>query len=267
MPADDVADPAETGNSSDPASTDDGVNGEDSSADSALLTELKNVDTIRWAEGVVTGAVTYVVGYLVTAALFFIGPGSLQDNLSISEQLARIGVFFNGAHFINVNASDPVIVITTEGTTDLGSQFGLFRYADLLNTGFGISENVLLAVPVLVLLSVGAGRAWRLSRTATPTVTVSTSLAMTLGYGAVAYLGTMLFSYPLGEATTVDGTAVVATTGYQITGGEIGTTVLTFSSDAGDAILTGLGYPLACATAGAAVAVLVRRSFATATEE
>lgn len=229
----------------------------DEGSDSPLA-RVEAMDTERYAEAVVTGGVSYVVGYLVTGVLFFLGPAALKPNVTTVEELGRIGVVFNAAHYVDVDASHPVIVIANDEQTNLGSQFSLFEYADLLGAGFGVPQAVFVAIPVVLLFTIGASRAWRVRRSEPRWKTVYSTLGMAVGYGAVAYLGTLLFSYPVGEVDTVDGTAVVARQAYTIRGGEIGTAVLQFAPKSTGAILTGIAFPLLFATMGALAGVSLR---------
>lgn len=226
--------------------------------ETGLLAQLEETDIERWAEAVVTGATTYVMGYLITAAFFFVGPADPGKDLTFTQQLGKVGVVFNAAHFVDVAASHPVIVVAQGQTTDLGSKFSFFRLADLLGAEQAIPKHVYLAVTIVLLLMVGASRAWRLSRSEDRSTVVSSTVGMAAGYGALAYLGTVLFSYPMAEVDTVDGAAIVATQAYQVQGNTLGRAVLTFAPDGGGAILTGLLYPVAFATMGAIVGIAIR---------
>lgn len=215
-------------------------------------------DTIQWAAAIVTGAVTYVVGYLFVLAFYWLGPGKLGESLSLAEQLGKTGVVFNAAQRVDVAASHPLLVVANGEQTTLGSQFDLFWLTERISGELVVPEVVYLAFPIVLLLAVGFGRAWALSKRDRPTTTVVSSLGISVGYGAVAYLGALVFSYPIGERTIVDGTAIYATQAYQISGGEITEAIVTFSSETTGTLLSGVAYPLVLAPVGAVAAVIVR---------
>ena len=226
------------------------------------LSERFDVDALpdgfRWAEAIVTGAVTYLVGYLITVAFYWLGPAKLGDALDLMGQLGKVGVVFNTAHNVDVVSSYPLLVIADGGKTSVGSQFDLFRLTEVIGGEPAVPEVVYLAFPVALLLAVGFGRAWALSEHGDRLTTLVSSLGLAVGYGAVAYLGTLVFSYPIGERTIVDGTAIYATQAFEIAGGNITDAVVTFSSDTTGALLSGIAYPLVVGTLGAAIAVAVR---------
>ena len=253
MPADDTVESA----------TGDGVDGEQAEADAddsgGLAALLAEQDEQRWAEAIVTGGVAYVVGYLITASFFFLGPADPGQNLTLTEQLGKISVVFNAGHYVNVASNYPLLVIEQNGQqTLLGDSFSFFRLAELAGGEQAIPQLVYLAVPVVLLVTVGFSRAYRVSRNASRSETVLTTLGMAVGYGGVAYVGTLLFSYPLGRVQAVDGTAIFARTAYTIQGNSSTEVLVTFGSDAGGTLLSGLLYPLAFATFGAIAALTVR---------
>lgn len=215
-------------------------------------------DGLRWAEAIVTGAVTYLVGYLLTIAFYLLGPANLGEALDLTGQLGKAGVVFNMAHNVDVVSSYPLLVIAGGEKTSIGSQFDLFRLTEMIGGEPAVPEAVYLAFPVALLLAVGFGRAWALSEHVDRMPTLVSSLGLAVGYGAVAYLGTLVFSYPIGERTIVDGTAVYATQAFEIAGGNITDAVVTFSSAPTGALLWGIAYPLVVGTLGAAIALAVR---------
>jgi hypothetical protein len=242
----------------------DGNGDEGTDADSGGVRALvERQDEQRWAEAIVTGGVTYVVGYLITASFFFLGPADPGKNLTLTEQLSKVGVVFNAGHYIKVDSSHPLLVIQQGGEqTALGESFNFFRLSDLVGAEQAIPKVVYLLLPVVLLLTVGFSRAYRISRDADRSETVVSTLGMAVGYGGVTYLGTLLFSYPLGNLNTIDGTAIYANTAYTVQGGSLGEAVVRFGSDSGGALLSGIGYPLALATFGAIAALTVREALA-----
>lgn len=257
MPADDTVESADgDGTDGERADTD----GEESGG---LRAMLERQDEDRWAEAIVTGGVTYVVGYLVTASFFFLGPADPGKNLTLTEQLSKVGVVFNAGHFVDATSNYPILVITQSGEQiSLGDSFSFFRLAELVATEQAIPKLVYLLVPAILLLTVGFSRAYRISRSASRSETVTSTIGMAVGYGGIAYLGTLLYSYPIAEVNAVDGTAIIARTGYTIQGSNPMEVVVTLGSSGGGALLSGLLYPLAFGTFGAVAALTVRDALA-----
>ena len=253
MPADDAVESDEDG----------GDKETDTEESGGVRAMLARQDEQRWAEAIVTGGVTYVVGYLITASFFFLGPADPGKNLTLTEQLGKVGVVFNAGHYIDVASNYPLLVIDQSGQqTTLGDSFSFFRLADLIGAEQAIPKVVYLLVPVVMLLMVGFGRAYRISASASRSETVLSTFGMAIGYGGVAYIGTLLLSYPLGKLQAVDGTAIYAQTAYTIQGTSSTEVLVTFGSDATGALLSGFAYPLAFATFGAVAALTVRDALA-----
>lgn len=220
---------------------------------------LERQDQERWAEAIVTGGVTYLVGYLVTASFFFLGPADPGKNLTLTEQLSKVGVVFNAGHFVDATSNYPLLIITQSGKqVTLGNSFSFFRLSELVASEQAIPRVVYLLVPVVLLFAVGFGRAYHLSRDASRSETVASTLGMAVGYGGIAYLGTLLYTYPIAEVIAVDGTAIIARTGYTIQGSDPTDVVVTLGSSGGGALVSGFVYPLALATFGAIAALTLR---------
>ncbi len=269
MPEDDTVD-------GDGDDTDEQTSGDDA----GLLARLEAMDTERWAEAIVTGAVAYGVGYLVMAGLFFLGPVS-TSGLTLREKLGAIGVTFNAAHHIQVMASKPVLVLAESEATLLGETFSLFELSDVLGAEQALPRALYLAIPVVLLVTIGFSRAWRLSPMEDVWGPVKTSLGIPVGYAAVAYLGSLLFSYPLGTGkypvianisilsdsagyTFVEQgntTRILGQSGAvaEIQGNLQNESAVMISSDGAGALLLGLAYPLVFATLGALAAVSLRQ--------
>jgi hypothetical protein len=271
---------ASTGDGGDATSTGDGA---DSQGTLVTLRErFREVDAVRWSEAIVTGALAYLVGYLVVAAFYYLGPATLGSQLTIRQELGKVGVTFTAAHGVDAAANKGLIVISRGDVTVLGERFDLFQLSEALGAAQPIGDSVYMAVPILVLLAVGFGRAWGRSRSADGWAPVVTTLGLPLGYGALAYLGSLVYSYPIGEYPEVTGIALVARTrafrGIVQQGNE--TTIfvanrtqplriqgqyleeparVALSADPGGAILMGLLYPALFAMFGALLAVSLRQ--------
>jgi hypothetical protein len=100
VPADDAVESDEDG----------GDKETDTDKSSGLRAMLARQDEQRWAEAIGTGGVTYVVGYLVTASFFFLGPADPGENLTLTEQLGKVGVVFNAG--LDVASNYPLLVNT-----------------------------------------------------------------------------------------------------------------------------------------------------------
>lgn len=249
-----------------------------------FLARLQAQETERWAEAIVTGAVTYVVGYVLTALLFFVGPASTSDGLSRAEELGFIGMTFNAANRMSIQASHEIVLIKDGGqTVVLGKQFGFFRFFEELGIETSIPETVYFAIPVVLLLTVGFSRAWRLSEREGSWGPILTTFGLPIGYASFAYIGTFLFSAPIGRNLVGDEELAV----YDLTKNTFkvsnntttqfvnqnwtnpvtidgalreGTTVV-LSTDPTSSILMGLAYPLLFATIGAVLAAVARENY------
>jgi len=268
VPADDTAD-------GDGDDADEQASGDNQAG---LLARLEAVDTERWAEAIVTGAVTYVVGYLVMAAVIFLGPANPGANASLREKFEFVGIVFNAAHNIDVQSSHEVLLFTGDGRVFLGQTFDLFRFVRIVGEQ-SIPTAVYFAVPVTLLIAVGFSRAWRLSPADDIWSPVKTTTGLSIGYGGLAYLGTYLYRYPFGTADGGQNLAVLYTapsqtlvrnetttiivqgTGRYTYDGVIESNVadIVLTSNPSSALLFGILFPLVIATFGALLAVSIQQ--------
>jgi hypothetical protein len=150
---------------------------------------LAPLRSFSWGTGIVTGALSFLVGYVLVAMLFFVGPASITAS-SLTVRLQRIGVIFYNAHFVDR------IVAAPKGTLVPGVE-------PRLNLLLVVSDSVIpivvyFAIPVAVLLAVSvAFSKFVLSGTELADAAL-TGLSMALGYLAVALLLTFLVTRPIG---------------------------------------------------------------------
>ena len=254
---------------------DDQASGDDQAG---LLTRLEAMDTERWAEAIVTGAVTYVVGYLVMVAVIFLGPANPGASASLREKLGFVGIVFNAAHNIDVQSSHEILLFTGDGRMFLGQTFDLFRFVRIVGEQ-SVPTTVYFAVPVTLLIAVGFSRAWRLSPADDIWDPVKTTTGLSIGYGALAYLGTYIYRYPFGTADGGQSFAVLYTVPSQTLVRNNTTTVtvqgagrytfngviesniadIVLTSSPTSALLFGILFPLVIATFGALLAVSIQQ--------
>jgi len=145
-----------------------------------MLTDEDGLAVVReypWLRGIASGGVAWLLGYLVTAGLFYVGPASI-DVPSQFEKLKQIGGVFYNAHLVDMVAT------VGEKTT----------YANVVVEGGGttIPTAVYLAIPVLALLSVAILLSFVAEGEQTVVTLGLTGLAIALGYLAVGVAGTFI---------------------------------------------------------------------------
>jgi len=213
-----------------------------------------------WAESIVIGGFAYVLGFIITSLFFFIGPAQTFGGLSLLKQLSNIGIVFNAAHGVATVASKPLVVINQSGAVNLGQQFDFFRLATLVGGQQAIPRPIYMAVPIVVLLVVASSRAWLVSRSESRWGTVLPMLGIGLGYTAVAFLGTLVFSIVIDVQVQVEsGIAVLATVPF--TSEEaVEEGIVIFTANEAGALATGFLYATLCAvTVGVLVSAIRER--------
>jgi hypothetical protein len=139
------------------------------------------LDAFPWASGVVTGAVSFLVGYLLIAAYVVVGPATLPG--TVSEQLRR-------AAFLFYNAQN-ILVVAETGPDVNALPINLLPQATL--------PILYQAVPVVVLLLASAVVTTRVFDGTTDGVAaIATGMALSLGYLAAALVGTYVFTLAQG---------------------------------------------------------------------
>lgn len=143
---------------------------------STAPTLRERLASFPWAGGVVAGAAAFAAGYAVMGVYLLVGVAELPPPLS--DQLARLGFILYNAHFV------PIV---GEASAGVAPSYNLLAMA--------AQPLVYLVVPVVVLLAAGGGFTYR-RRPDTLRVLepVMTALAITLGYLAVALVGTYVFT-------------------------------------------------------------------------
>jgi len=189
-------------------------------ADDAEEAESLPTEPLPWSRAVVAGGAAYLAGFLLTAALFVVGPAGVGGG-TLGQRVARMGMVYNNAHGVDVVASE---------LTPVGRRFSFIDLAAASGQS-AVPVAVYLAIPIVVLLVAGF---LYVRLTAAPAVTTA---AMSLGYAGMATLGTLLFRYS-----------------EPVEGGTI-----TFTLDGTSALLTGLAFPLLFALPGGLVAVALSR--------
>lgn len=178
---------------------------------------LANFD---WAIAVASGVGSAILGYIVFALVFVLGPASFGTISSTTEQLRQLGLLFYNAHLVDlVTEADP-------GAALLGGQ-----RLNLITESAGTSAIpivVYLLIPVVVLLLVGLVVARWLG--ATEWVQGAfTGAGFAIGYVVVLLAGTPLVTRSTPSAS--------------------------LGPDLLQVVAFGLAYPVLLATVGATVAI------------
>ncbi|WP_143920383.1 hypothetical protein [Halorhabdus utahensis] len=151
------------------------------------LADLRDVPVIP---GVVAGGVAWLLGYLLMAALFFVGPATLSAGSTV-ERLRGIGVIFYNAQFVNGAET-----LSAEGVQET-VRFNLI----LEQTVTSVPEPVYFAIPVVAILAVGAAVGYVALEHNAEYVTVPlVGIAMVAGYLPLAVAGAFLVELPVGWA-------------------------------------------------------------------
>lgn len=145
---------------------------------------LAGVRRFPWLRGIGTGVVAWFAGYVLFAALFYVGPASIQTS-SQTSRLTQIGHLFFNAQFVDRLVSAPVDIAV----------FGGRRTNFILEAGSTqLPTAVYFAVPVLALLAAGVLFGVLAIDPSEDYVQAGLAgTAMALGYVVVAVLGTFLF--------------------------------------------------------------------------
>lgn len=145
---------------------------------------LADLRAFPWPVGVVAGGAAWLAGYVLFAALFYLGPASIGAS-SQSERLTQIGHLFYNAQFVDRVVAAPSDVLIPGGRR---TNFLLEAAATQLPL------PAYFAPPIVALVVVGAVIGWRaFGSEATAVEGGLTGFAMALGYLALAVVGTFLF--------------------------------------------------------------------------
>jgi len=145
-------------------------------AEAAESGALARLDAFPWGTGVLVGAASFLVSYLLLVGWVFLGPASLPG--STVEQLKRVGFLLYNAQGVLVVADTPPDVVALP--VDLLSRATL--------------PIVYRAVPAVVLFVASAAFArWRWVDGSDGVAVLATGAAVALGYLAVALVGTYVF--------------------------------------------------------------------------
>ncbi|WP_136687591.1 hypothetical protein [Halorhabdus amylolytica] len=162
-------------------SRNDSAEGDDGSL---LSDDLDGMFEFPWLRGILAGVAAWVVGYVLFAVLFYLGPASI-DAPSQSSRLTQIGHLFYNAQFVDRIVTAPGGIVIAGGR----------RTNFLLEASVTeLPLAVYFAVPIVALVAAGV-LFGALSLDPSPDFLESglTGFAMALGYVVVAVAGTFLF--------------------------------------------------------------------------
>ncbi|WP_244605366.1 hypothetical protein [Halorhabdus rudnickae] len=163
----------------DSADGSDGLFAEDWRAD------LRDVPSIP---GIVAGGAAWLFGYVLMAALFFVGPATLSVG-STGERLRGIGLIFYNAHFVSG------VETLSGGGVQQTVRFNLI----LEQTGTAVPAAVYFVIPIVAILAVGAVVGFVALNADAEYVTIPLfGVAMAVGYLPLAVAGTFLVELPVG---------------------------------------------------------------------
>lgn len=158
-----------------------GGESERSLLDDDALEELRG---FPWLGGILAGAVAWIVGYVLFAALFYVGPASIEAP-SQSSRLTQIGHLFYNAQFVDRIVTAPADFMIAGGR----------RTNFLLESGVTeLPLAVYFGVPVVALVVAGVLFGVLLLDPSPDFVDAGlTGIAVALGYIVAAVAGTFLF--------------------------------------------------------------------------
>ncbi|WP_181684912.1 hypothetical protein [Halorhabdus salina] len=187
---------------------------------------LAPLRSFSWGRGILTGALSFVVGYLLMAALFFVGPPSI-DAQSLSGRFDQIAYIFYNSQFVDGLISAPADV-----TIPGGRRFNFVLEA----TEPAVPIVVYLSIPVVSVLVIG-GLFQAVVRSDVDEYVDAglTGAAMALGYVAVALVGTFLIARSTGNG------------------------IATFAPDRIQTVVLCVAYPFVLGTLGALGGLMIDR--------
>ncbi|MFB6128507.1 MAG: hypothetical protein ABEJ47_01975, partial [Halorhabdus sp.] len=160
-------------------SRNDGANGRDGLLAEDWVADLRDVPSVP---GIVAGAAAWLVGYVLMAALFYLGPPTL-DASSTGERLRGIGLIFYNAQFV-----DGVETLSSGGLRETVRFNVILEQANM-----AVPTPVYFAIPILALLAVGAVVGYVAIDADAEYVTVPlVGVALAVGYLPLAVAGTFL---------------------------------------------------------------------------
>lgn len=182
------------------------------------------IAAVDWLAAVIAGILGAVLGYVLLAAVFVLGPASFGAISSTVEQVRQLGLLFYNAHFVDLVAS------VSEGAAVAGG-----RRINIITESAGQSTVpivVYLLVPVVTLVAVGLVATARRGD-GEWIEAAGTGVGMAVGYVLVLLPATVLVTRSGGGSS--------------------------ISPDLLQTVALGLGYPLVLGTVGAAVGVALAR--------
>ncbi|MFB6202310.1 MAG: hypothetical protein ABEI98_09890 [Halorhabdus sp.] len=149
------------------------------------LADLRRVPAIR---GVLAGGAAWLVGYVLTAGLFYVGPATLRAGSTV-ERLRGIGLIFYNAQFV-----DGVETLSA-GELQETVRFNLI----LEQTATSVPAPVYFAIPVVALLAAGAAVGYlTLDPGAEYTTFPLVGIALAVGYLPLAIAGVFVAELAVG---------------------------------------------------------------------
>lgn len=131
--------------------------------------------------GVTFGLLSYLVGYLLVAALFVVGPANVEGTLDV--QLKWFGFAFYNAHFIPIVVGSQSYNYITEATNPAVPSFVYFL------------------IPVVSLLAVSAVFSSRNQLGETVETVVYSGASVTVGYAVIAVLVALMLTLHVDSIT------------------------------------------------------------------
>ncbi|QIO23282.1 hypothetical protein [Haloarcula sp. JP-L23] len=187
------------------ADTDDTAAASGDADDTFLSVPLR---TFPWTEASTAAIGTFVLEYLVVAALFVVGPSSVDRSVPAIDSTAA--VFIQYAHVLFNAHHVPTVLRATIQIA--GSPYGNDLYLSLANGGASVSPVVYFLVPVVALTVAGGlfeGRRRRNPSGGRLREAALVGVGFTVGYLAVGLVGslTMVQRWDLTTAEGVVGSA------------------------------------------------------------
>jgi len=192
----------------------------------SVETVRHRLDGLHWPGVLASGAVAFVLGYLTTVLVVFVGPSSTAG--ALPDLLVLLAFVFYSAHGIPLEVAG------------VGRLDWLGNAASANTPEPAVPLVIFYLIPVVVILAAAAVANYRYtSRRLDPVQTVAVVLGVAITYALLTVAGTFVFT-----STSLFG----------------GSAELVRSA----AVIYGLGYPLVFGTVGAAVVGLVEATRQTA---
>ena len=148
------------------------------------LADLREIPSVP---GIAAGGIAWLVGYLLTVVVFYVGPATVSVDSTV-ERLKGIGLIFYNAQFVNA--------IETLSAGDMQETIRLNFILE--QSGTAVPAPVYFAIPIVALLVAGALIGYRfLGDDVEPVTFPLLGVVLAVGYLPLATAGAFLMELPV----------------------------------------------------------------------